>query len=188
MMNSTQQMLVESTLPLVHFLIRTRIHINEQVQGMGYDDLFQTGCEALCHAAITYDDSHGAAFRTYAETVILHRLMEHCRKINRIQSCMTYLDAPDKDHPELCLSDHLQEPFPEDFLTDYEIFRLLNTAQKEYNGIAKKGVTALILRLGGMSNRDIAAYYHVKPNHIAAWISRAAQKLRYDPRLQDLAG
>ena len=42
------------------------------------------------------------------------------------------------------------------------------------------GVEALELKIAGYSGTDIAKLYGVQPNHVGAWISRAAQKLKKD--------
>ena len=39
---------------------------------------------------------------------------------------------------------------------------------------------ALALKVKGYTGADIARMYHTKPNHVGAWISRAAEKLRGD--------
>lgn len=59
---------------VVRRTIRRSIDTNEGVCGMGYEDLYQEGCVALCHAAATYNARAGAQFSTYAETVIRNRL------------------------------------------------------------------------------------------------------------------
>ena len=47
-------------------------------------------------------------------------------------------------------------------------------------GTARNGVQALELKIAGYSGTDIAELYGVKPNHVGAWIARAAQKLKKD--------
>ena len=49
-----------------------------------------------------------------------------------------------------------------------------------YSGVARLGVEALELKIAGYSGTDIAKLYGVQPNHVGAWISRAAQKLKKD--------
>ena len=70
-----------------------------------------------------------------------------------------------------------------DYCRHAELFPLLQIIQEEYSGIAAKGVNALLLQASGYSSKDIAAMYHVKPNHISAWISRARSRLQKDPRV-----
>jgi hypothetical protein len=42
------------------------------------------------------------------------------------------------------------------------------------------------LCLDGLSGSEIAKLYHVKPNHVSAWISRAQQRLLQDQTLLKL--
>ena len=50
-MNETQRALVEENLSLVGQTIARHIRYNEDICGMGADDLYQEGCWALCRAA-----------------------------------------------------------------------------------------------------------------------------------------
>ena len=49
-MNEEQRALVEENLPLVGQTIARHIRYNEEICGMGADDLYQEGCWALCRA------------------------------------------------------------------------------------------------------------------------------------------
>ena len=51
-MSLQEERMVTEHLYLVKSIVLSTMSINESVQGFGYEDLFQTGCEALCHAAI----------------------------------------------------------------------------------------------------------------------------------------
>ena len=43
-----QQKVVEENLDLADILLRTKIHPNETIRGMEFDELYQCGCLALC--------------------------------------------------------------------------------------------------------------------------------------------
>ena len=73
-LSRTEQKLVEEHLYLIRPLVLNVVHLNENVQGLGYDDLYQTACEALCHAALKYQDSRGASFPTFASIVIRNKI------------------------------------------------------------------------------------------------------------------
>lgn len=178
-MNEQERKLVEEHLYLVKNIVLATMSINESVQGLGYDDLFQTGCEALCHAALHYKADRGAAFATFADVVIKNKLLSHCRKITRLQTTMLYLDAPSPEYPELTLGDTLPEK-NDHTLSDFETLYLLTQAGEHYHGVTQKGMNALKLKCRGHTNVEIARYYGVKPNHVAAWLSRAVSKLRAD--------
>lgn len=181
-MTKQEQQLVEEHLYLVKNIVLSTMSINETVQGLGYDDLYQTGCEALCYAAMRYQVDRGASFVTFADVVIKNKLISHCRKINRIQAPVLYLDTPLADGSELTFADTLQDE--NDYsLSNTETFYMLSEAEKNLSGISQKGIDALKLKLMGHTGVEIARYYGVKPNHIAAWISRAISKLRTDCNL-----
>ena len=90
-----QQHLVEEYLRLVHWTIQQYIDVNESVCGLGYDDLYQEGALALCHAAATFED-RGTQFKSYAIPVIRNHLLDHCRRIStqRKNMPMLSLDVP----------------------------------------------------------------------------------------------
>ena len=173
-LSRTEQKLVEEHLYLIRPLVLNVVHLNENVQGLGYDDLYQTACEALCHAALKYQDSRGASFPTFASIVIRNTLLSHCRSISRIQTppdgSLTYAEM---------LADETQ-PVPDS--TDNEALGLLKEAEMRYNGSTRKGIEALYLKCLGHTNTEIAACCGVRSNLVAAWISKAAGKLRKDRR------
>lgn len=186
-MTEQEKTLVLNNLDLVRNTIMGVISRNESVQGMGYDDLFQTGCEALCHAALSYQEEKGASFRTFASLVIRNRLLSHCRMINRLQNPLKYLDEPLHDAEGETLGDTLIcSAADTQKIEDLDTLRLLLDARKNYKGITQKGIEALWMRCMGHTSKEIASYYGVMPNHISAWISRAGSKLRNDRRFSCL--
>ena len=178
-----QQRLVEENLRLVHWTIRQYIDTNESVCGLGYDDLYQEGSLALCHAAATFEE-RGTQFKSYAIPVIRNHLLDHCRRIaaQRRNMPLLSLDAPPcEDRPPTAYDD------TEERLSDIYASQLLEYGKRTYSGVAKLGVEALELKTKGYSGADIAKLYGTKPTHVGAWISRAAAKLREDPITADLA-
>lgn len=180
-MNRTEQELVETHLYLIRPIILNTIQKNESIQGMGYDDLYQTACEALCHAAQRYHADRGAAFPTFATTVVRNFLLSHCRQITRIQKNLEYLDAPVKENDGITYAEMLadeHQAMPD--VADIFVLSLLKEAEMQYTGCTQKGIQALHLKCLGHSNKEIARHYGVKSNLVAAWISKAAEKLRKD--------
>jgi len=178
-----QQALVESHLSCVHWTLRHFIRSDERVCGLGYDDLYQEGCVALCHAAVSYNSEKAAQFHSYATHVIRNHLLDHCRRIQTQQ----------KNAPTISLEDQEVKP-PISVDLDYDntdrLFarHLLNYGKCTYSGVARLGVEALELKAAGYSGPDIAKLYGVQPNHVGAWISRAIQKLKKDCFLVENGG
>ena len=164
-LNSEQQALVSGHLSVVEDALRYHIRANENVQGLGYDDLYQEGCVALCRAALSFDGS--TQFKTYAQAVVKNHLIDHCRQALRRYTDTVSLEASDglpakDDSPQ----------------TDALV--ALARAKLRYTGIARQGIEAMELKIKGYSGPEIAALYHAKPNEVGAWISRARQKLLLD--------
>lgn len=176
-----QQGLVEKHLSLVHWIIIKKINMNNSVYGFSYDELFQEGCIWLCKAAVTYDVTR-STFPTYAKRVVHNGLLSHCRRICR-QQCR-FSPADIENYGELALSRSSSEQ-TESFnhqLSMLETIDLLESRKHDYHGIALLGIEALELKIQGNSITDIAALYQVPSSHVGAWISRAAAKLRKDPK------
>ena len=66
-------------------------------------------------------------------------------------------------------------------ISQIETLDLLESRKAAYQGVARLGIEALVLKIRGYSITDIAGLYGVPPSHVGAWISRSAQKLRGDP-------
>ena len=181
-LTSEQQELVEQHTPLIRWTIWKYIDIKETICGLGYDDLYQEGALALCYAAATYLPG-GAQFSSYAVTVIRNHLLEHCRcvmaRLRNIPTCP--LDAPaGEDRPPPIRAAELSRDDTGEWISALSVAQLLEHGKRRYTGVAKLGIEALELKIKGYSGADIARLYHTKPNHVGAWISRAAEKLRQD--------
>ena len=188
-LNSRQQRLVEENLSVVRHAIHKNIIVNDSLYGFEYDDLYQEGCWALCRAAMTYDQAgRGTPFSAYARPVIRNHLLDHCRRVlsQREHLPTVALDVPvseDIPPPEAWLQEmNGQEVWDAQILVD----QLLEHGRRTCTGVARLGVEALALKVKGYTGADIARMYHSKPNHVGAWISRAAEKLRGDEAFASL--
>ena len=52
-LTAEQQVLVINHMNVVEGVVKYSINVNENICGLGYDDLFQEGCLWLCRAAVT---------------------------------------------------------------------------------------------------------------------------------------
>lgn len=177
-----QQVLVEQNLSLVDKTIARYIHINENVCGLGYEDLCQEGRVALCRAAATYDGI-SAQFSTYATTLIRNHLLDCCKAVSAQLKNLPVLPL-DVGTSEENRPPGAPEPSVEDgmdtLIDHLDADALLSDCKRRYSGVARLGIEALELKIMGYSGADIARLYHTKPNCVGAWISRAAQKIRKD--------
>lgn len=183
-----QRTLAEQNLHLVRWTVQKYINIREEVEGLGLEDLCQEGAVALCHAAATYQ-AGPVQFKTYAVPVIRNHLVDHCRRVMARQKNMPTLslDTPlDEDKPPSQLP--LASDITEEWASELYVSRVLEHGKRTYSGVAKLGFEALELKIKGYSGADIARLYHTKPNHVGAWISRAAEKLRSDSVAMSLLG
>ena len=178
-MNKNAEKRMEQHLNCVHWVIHKFISVNESVCGLEYDDLYQEGCIALWRAAETFDEERGVQFHSYAISVIRNHLLDYCRKI--------------RSTPTVSLEDWEAETSRRgaaawDGDSNLYVEQVLEHGKRRYNGVAKLGVEALELKIAGYSGRDIAELYGVQPNHVGAWIARAAKKLKKDVLLVENGG
>lgn len=170
-----QQKLVEENLDLPDILLRTKIHPNETIRGMEFEELYQCGCLALCRAAATYD--HSTQFRTYASRVVYNAMIDQCRTAQKHYGNTLSYDAVVGDEEDshsifLQASDAV-----DDTVLAGELTKLLDEAKKTYKGAVLKGIEAIELQLKGYSGAEIARMYGVKNNNVTSWISKARAAL-----------
>ena len=181
-LNEGQRRLVEKSLPLVRWTIRRYISSNESVAGMGFDDLYQEGCAALCCAAMAYLPDRGM-FSTFAVTVIRNHLIGYCRKIvaQARELPSVSLEELVEGGREIEVDETGLPAEGTDMVERISIEQTLRHRKNRYTGAAKLGVEALELKvLGGYGVTEIARFYGSKPNVVGAWMSRAAKKIRQD--------
>lgn len=170
-----QRELVEENLTVIDSVIKSCVHVNNNICGMEYDDLYQIGAIGLCKAASRYKQSKQAAFSTYAFHVIKNTIIDYLRGLNtrlRVQSC--FLEESER---------YIKQQYMTDLagtLYERELLRALQQSKGNCSGSVRKGIEAIELKMQGYSGRDIAEWYHVKPNYITACISRAQKHLRQD--------
>lgn len=179
-LSEAQKNVIVENLEIVEWAIYKNIHVNEQIQGLGYNDLYQVGCLALCHAAATYNGS--TKFETYAQVVVKNKLLDHCRAVLKKQPSMLYLDAPAGDDSRNTLEGIVSADSEDSMnsLSEADILKILDSVKIGYNGVTLKGIEAIELKIKGYTGKEIAELYGVKSSHVGAWISRAAAKLRKD--------
>ncbi len=171
-LNIEQQKIVEEHISVVHMVIRKCIMINESIEGMGYEDVFQIGCIGLCKAAVSYQMGETASFQTYAFSVVRNEIYNHVKAIARKQKNMVDIgEEAEFISPELTPEEHLEVK---------TAMEALQHSKRRYTGVAKCGIEALELKLKGYTGAEIAELYEVKPNYIAACICRAVKYLRQD--------
>ena len=139
-LTAEQQFLVENSLEFVHWTIANLIPKSNC--RMEYDDLFQEGCVALCHAAASYHG--GTSFKTYAITVIRNHLIDCCRKQASWRKYISEqsLDDPDASLPTPVCTDHAH-------FSNVDTSAVLTVCKKHYRGVAKLGIDALVLKAKG---------------------------------------
>ena len=172
-----QQRMVEENLNIVDIILHTKIHANQNIPGMEYDDLYSVGCLALCKAAETFTGQ--TKFATYASKVVYHAMIDECRKSQtKYNRCLSYdgtMDDEENDTFELFLGQ------PEEIDSDLncqELLAIVDQAKHTYKGAVLKGVEAIELQIKGYTGKEIAAMYGVTDNHVTSWISKAKAALR----------
>lgn len=180
-MTEYQNALVIEHLDLVNWVIRTRISIPNRPL-LTYDDFYAIGCEAICRAAVKYQVDTGE-FAPFACRYIYNAIIDHCRSMN--YRAQRTVDAGSEEGAALLDKlAHTCIDF-EAVVTDDAAMAALRACKEEYQGVARKGIEAIELKLQGYESSEIAEFYGTTINNVNAWISRARSKLRNDPRLME---
>lgn len=180
-LNDKQRILVTEHLDVVDKVIRKCIHINSQICGMEYDDIYQVGAIGLCKAATTYHEFSTAKFDTYAFKVVKNTILDHLKKIIRNYNSQEM-------HMYELVNDLTRKNSvsPENILYEDMIVRTLKYAKVKCSGSTLKGIEAIELRLQGFSSKEIAKKYSVPTNYITACVSRAKKYLQKNELLLDI--
>lgn len=177
-MTDYQRQLVEEHMNLVDRVIKKHFTVSGGAY-MSYEDLYQTGCEALCRAAMYYRPDYGT-FYALAQKCIYHAMIDYCRKVNTSKRKITA-----KDIREI---ERYYEAHPSFTATTIRANTLMFLGEyaKRYTGIAQKGVEAMMMKQCGYSSREAAEHFGTTVNNVNAWISRAREKLRKEQEMQNL--
>ena len=169
-------------------LVEEHMHIVDRVIGkhfdvkggayMSFEDLYQTGCEALCRAAMQYQPARGA-FYALAYKCVYNALIDYCRKVNTSLRRMTVKDFWAL---ERCCEAH---PSFTATVIRADTLMFLGEYAKRYTGIAQKGIEAMMMKQYGYTSREVAEHFGTTVNNVNAWISRARAKLRKEQEMQD---
>ena len=176
-LTDTQRELIEHNLSVVDWVIRDYIKVNPRVCGLDYDDIYQEGCFHLCRAAASYTGAP-EKFGSYARRVVHNGLISHCRQVCRHEPALPLLDDCQIGETPPAGEGALLEQEVLDQLICEDLFCVLHRIHHQSSGVVRLGIEALELKVKGMNGREIAALYGVQPNHVGAWISRAASRLR----------
>ena len=177
-MTEYQRDLVETNLDLVDRVIKRHIDVTGGAY-MSYDDLYQTGCEALCRAAMHYQPASGT-FYALAQKCIYNALIDYCRKVNTSLRRMTVKDFWEL---ERCCEAH---PSFTATVIRANTLMFLGEYAKQYTGIAQKGIEAMMMKQYGYTSREVAEHFGTTVNNVNAWISRAREKLRKEQEIQNI--
>lgn len=172
-LTNREKQIVEDHLYLIPKMIFSTVRLNEAVQGLGFDDLYQEGCVALCRAAQTYTGR--AAFSTYAGTVIRNHLISCCRSAairDRHESLpedwekwqASLQDLPDRAESSVT-----------------EAIQFLLQANEGCTKPERQGIEALCRKIAGYSCSEIGQALGISRDLVNKQMSCARRKLKSDP-------
>lgn len=165
-MTDYQDALVLENLDLVNWVIRTRISIPNRPL-LTYDDFYAIGCEAICRAALKYQPDMGA-FAPFACRYIYNAIVDHCRAMNyRLERSVEISEDENASLLDMltCTSVDFDET-----VTDATAMSALAACKDKYNGVARKGVEAIEMKLKGYEATEIAKHYDTSVNNVNACV------------------
>lgn len=182
-----QKQLVTDHLHLVEKVIHKYISPKKDKRDMEWNDLYQTGCLALCNAALKHDMT--TPFSAYAVRSIRNSLYDYCRKAN-LQPTRSINELAYEDTQSMTIQDVLADCAADSDLHEQyqrlETFQYLKKQQQNSSGAVQKGIYCLMQKSQGYTSTDLSHHFGVKSNLVRAWMSLAAKELRQDAVLHEL--
>ena len=171
-LTDTQKTLVLEHMDLVAQVLNKPIRKDLSNPDMNWDDLYQTGCLALCKAVQYYDAAR--PFGPYAARAIRNALFEYCEKTMRY-------------HQFICSTDMLPEvPAPDSSffpLFSSELTEFIKEHGNNSKGVLQKGFFSLIKKSEGYTSKEISKEFGTTTNSVRAWMSLATKKLKEEQEL-----
>lgn len=172
-MTDYQRQLVEEHMHLVDRVIKKHFEVRGGAY-MAYEDLYQTGCEALCKAVLHYRPECGP-FYALAQKCIYHALIDYCRKVTTGLRKTSTVDF------EEAMKTHEYHPSFTAKIFRGDLLMFLYVYSQQYTGIAQKGIEAMMMKQCGYTSQEVATHFGTTVNNVNAWISRARSKLKKEP-------
>ena len=175
-------MLVDANIDLVKKMAKQLMKKNPDCDWLTEDDLVGAGHEAIVVAALTYDDSRDASFRTYASTCIKNAMLAEIRnmfpiKVSGKQKHMFLVRNEDADREAMMLE-------ISGFQCDWEPEQhyLLESLSEAMAKLKQEEQWLLNCYYGfngkPMTLKEIANLLHVSPQAIHKRLNRVHDKLR----------
>lgn len=174
-LTDTQRQLIVDHLDLVAQVLNKHICRDLSNPDLEWDDLYQTGCLALCKAALLHDNSK--PFGPYAARSIRNALFDYCGKSLRYRQPLCMMDQL----PEVPVYDESSFSF-----CDKDLTAFIKAQGSCTTGVIQKGLISLLKKSEGYTSTELSKEFGTTPNSVRAWMSLAAKKLRQEPELYKL--
>lgn len=183
-MNTAEKLLVEDHLYLVPTMVHALTRPYSQLTSDELDELKQIGYLAICEAAKKYDGKR--PFQPYANAAIRNAIYDHWRDLKKDSDHTCSLDAmttsEDGSYYEQLFPTLLYQSPESDVLQKATALYLTELAKNSCS-MVQKGILSLQLQQSGYTSIELAELFHVPPNHVRAWQSKARNLLKQDQTL-----
>ena len=182
-MTPEQVKLVEEHLYVVKTVIKKNIILNSEEPDLQFEELYQTGCFALCKAAMTYNPKRNIKFSSYAYHVVYNEIVTQFRSVKRYCKHIQPEEMPEKNTAleDKACREYICHSLDDEVVNQTAFHSIMKYAKANYSGIILRGIEAIEFKMLGYSGKDIAEMYGVKVNLVNAWIAKARKKLQNDP-------
>lgn len=145
-----------------------------------YEDIISIGTLGLVKAAITFESLRNIMFATYASKCILNEIFQYYRKSNKYANDIP-IDVPvgkDEEGNELTLVEtieHSESNFVEKIVNKETFIQLVSIILNYLEG---KTRLAILYRMGGRSQPDIAEKLNISQSYVSRIITKGINKIR----------
>ena len=144
----------------------------KNLNGLDNDDLYQEGMIGFVSSIYSFDEKHGASFRTYSSTVVIRKIVSFIRKSeNILNNCVDIDDYIDR---EMLISQQYLSP-EDSVIISEELNEILCFAK---NNFSKKERKVFKLLLLGISYSEIADILDCDVKSVDNTVQRIRRKVR----------
>ena len=166
-----QQKKVEENDGLVKHIVN-----KQRIPSRDFDDVVSIGRFGLMKAVVTFDDSKGAKFGTYAAKCIVNEIFMSFRKSNKDQLVVSFEETIRGD---LTLGDMLSDPKSLEFeeqLDDSEV--IAKALSYVLNSLSRKIAIILLFSMAGITQKIIADMFEMSQAQVSRIIKKNRCKLK----------
>ncbi len=178
-LNKRQEELVLKNQKFVYYLLKRYRRESDN----DYDDYAQIGMVGLIKAAVTFDESKGTKFSTYAAKCINNEIKMQLRKTKNIPIVIPMsqlINSTDSDGDyDVTIEGIIRDEDAIDFIEELsKMEQLQTTISNLLNYFTRRNIIIFLLNIGGMNQQQIASFICISQSYVSRIINKITKELK----------